>query len=1607
MNEVFSEKKTFGNEAFKITKLKVVVERMLESCGTAASERMLDPEASNPETCKVTVCVAPESGMRAGAPACLRTYKTDTNGLPDCTIAEAICSSFAVSGLFKPMDVVEPGGIKSTYVGLSSFNPMDQLLDEATHLFQNGHLACVVSIGAAQKQASATECERVAQSMLVRFMNRPDHYFRLSVSQGMENIKTIDWERRSEGTAHARSYLSVSENDDIIGKIARAVLKKNKGVPTMHLRKLQLWKHTLYLSDQMFVLIGGSIPEASSITHTIKLCPPPSSLFVGRGDLLSRIGRCLGDIQGQRVCVVHGLGGVGKTQLALKYVETHANDHNHIFYVDCTSKHTIEADLKRIALAKNVGDCANDALAWLARLQERWLIVYNNADDTSMNLRGYFPSCSHGSILITTRNRGMVSLARGVDANCQVSSMSEDEAKELLATAAGLAEGVGTPGVALVELLGRFPLAIVQAGAYVQTNMCSIQEYLEMYQTSRGQILEDYASEVQKADDYELTVYATWQVSYRRLSPLAKQLYCHLSFIHHDHITENIFRFAVLGLKDEPHPLPPTDEETKIEGMTAEFLANFTRLVDGTWDKAVFLRTLKDLTSYSLITYDEANRSYSIHPLVQQWTRTVIAHPDTTCGCVAFLLASSVTSGRKTEDYAHHRMLLNHVDRLPDSEKLKPRLAWRLNRVYADNGRAKDEERLVKAEYEANLRALGRDNPYTLNSMENLAVTYSSQGRLGEAEELEQEVVEIKRRLWGNEDPTTLHTMGNLALTYWKQGRLGEAEVLQREVLEMRKQVLGDEDPSTLEVMGNLGATYSSQGRWAEAEVLQREVVAGRKRISGNEHPGTLREMGNLAATHWSQGRWGEAEVLQVEVVEVRKRVSGDKHPDTLHAMENLAMTYLRQGRWDEAEALQRKMLEVRKQVSGDEHPDTLMATGNLAETYWNQERFEEAEVLQRAVVAVRKQISGAEHPDTLVQMGNLAMTCLSQGQWGEAEVLLREVLEAGRRTSGGEHPATLRAMGNLAATYGEQGRWGEAEVLEREVVELWKRVSGDEHPSTLIAMGNLATTYSRQGRWREAEVLEREAAEVRKRVWGSEHPDTLIAMENLAMTYSRQGQWGQAEVLQREVLEARRRVSGNEHRETLHAMGHLASTYSEQGRWGEAEVLQQEMLEARKKVLGDKHTDTLVAMGNLAVTYLRQGRWGEAEALLREVVEVRKRVSGDAHPATLSAMGKLAMTYLNQGQWGEAEELQQEVAEVTKRVSGDEHPDTLIEVVNLARIYSDQGRWEEAEVLLREVVEIRKRVSGDAHPDTLTAIGNLAATYADQGRWREAEMLQREVVEVRKRVSGDKHPETLTAIGNLATTYLQQERWEEAEVLEREAVEVWRRVSGDEHPDTLISMVNLAVAYLNQGRWREAEVLQREVVVVSRRVSGNEHPDTLSAMGNLASIYWNQGRWDEAEVLQQEVVEVRKRMSGNEHPSTLLAMGNLARTYSDQGRHEEAEVLLREVVEVGERVWGNAHPYTLGWTRCLEGIRRHLAQSDMPPATLSAVADPLAWLLETSRLDTVQATETSDNAQSKREGRMPPAFHDRQYLMLWSFLVSHLLFLLCYSFWSVPPDPV
>jgi hypothetical protein len=168
-------------------------------------------------------------------------------------------------------------------------------------------------------------------------------------------------------------------------------------------------------------------------TTGVKICPAPTPVFTGQETKVEKVESCIlcGDKQ-RCVFVLHGLGGAGKTQIALRTIEKTRDMWTDIVYVDATSRETTISSLEGFAIAKKIGKTYNDTIQWLGNQRERWLMMFDNADDPLLEINDFFPSGNNGSILITSRVADMALLARGRSSDCHVSSMEPEDALELL-----------------------------------------------------------------------------------------------------------------------------------------------------------------------------------------------------------------------------------------------------------------------------------------------------------------------------------------------------------------------------------------------------------------------------------------------------------------------------------------------------------------------------------------------------------------------------------------------------------------------------------------------------------------------------------------------------------------------------------------------------------------------------------------------------------------------------------------------------------------------------------------------------------------------------------------------------------------------------------------------------------------------------------------------------------------------------------------------------------------------------------------------------------------------------------------------------------------------
>jgi hypothetical protein len=290
-----------------------------------------------------------ENTTRASMPTLLRTYSVEENQIPDCSILEAACATCATPGLFKSFNIDEPGGLGMGYFdgGLGNNNPAERLLVEANQVFPDQYVASVVSIGAGQAHtiklperttlhrilpikpteaviAMTKDCERTSEAMEARFKPAPGVYFRLNVDQGTQAIGASDWEKISEAVSHARAYLSLVETGKRVDHAVKALEAQKPVVSTRHLSTSLVASIYIIAKTEAASVAAGEIHIAESRKYVVKECPPPSPIFIGQVKALAGIERCLlGSPSGQCVFVIHGLGGSGKTQIALKFVDLH------------------------------------------------------------------------------------------------------------------------------------------------------------------------------------------------------------------------------------------------------------------------------------------------------------------------------------------------------------------------------------------------------------------------------------------------------------------------------------------------------------------------------------------------------------------------------------------------------------------------------------------------------------------------------------------------------------------------------------------------------------------------------------------------------------------------------------------------------------------------------------------------------------------------------------------------------------------------------------------------------------------------------------------------------------------------------------------------------------------------------------------------------------------------------------------------------------------------------------------------------------------------------------------------------------------------------------
>jgi tetratricopeptide (TPR) repeat protein len=787
---------------------------------------------------------------------------------------------------------------------------------------------------------------------------------------------------------------------------------------------------------------------------TISNVPARNSQFIGRLALLEQIRQDLARTS-QRLLVVRGIGGVGKTQLAVEYTYRYAAAYDLVWWIPAEEPVQARAALAALAerldlpRSKDLNQTARAAILALEDSELRWLLVFDNADHPSA-VRAVLPA--RGDVIVTTRTLGWSRLGTVVE----VDVFERPESVELLCQRGS---GIGPAEADLLAArLGDLPLALEQVAAVQSATGMSVPDYLRLFAEHVGDLL---ATQPPAEYPTNVAAFVTLAVdSLRARAPAAAQL---------------LELFAFLGSEPVPVSLLRTGRDANVEPPLGRALYEFD-FID---------RVVSQLVRYGVARLEPRGERIQVHRLVRSVLREQLAPEDadrireTTH---RLLGAANPGNAEDPRTWALHAEIGPHL--IPSDavhSKVMPARHAVVDQVRYLERRGEYEEsmrlgRLAVEAWSAPAEAggLGSEHDLTLRAIRDLANAMRALGSYDNARQITEEALGRLRVSpdHGEDHPTTLDLAGAVGIYLRLTGGYREALAMDRDVVDRRRRIAGDSESATLRAMGNLAVSLRVNGMFAEAYSVDLQAREAYVQLLGPDHPRTLLAASNLARDLFDLGRYADSLALIDEILPHQVGLHGINHEYVLRSTRLKAITLRRLGRRREAVALARTNFRGSDTTVGPNHENTLLSMMSYANALRSVKDLVGARTIAAEALARYRAAFGPRNPVTLAVATNFTIILRALGDRNEAHSIDQLTLRELRQAAGDDHPYTLAAMAGLATDRALNHEVASAMAVSQDLLKRASESLGPDHPSTLGFSANLGLDLIAAGSAEDGEEL-------------------------------------------------------------------------------------------------------------------------------------------------------------------------------------------------------------------------------------------------------------------------------------------------------------------------------------------------------------------------------------------------------------------------------------------------------------------------------------------------------------------------------------------------------
>ena len=735
------------------------------------------------------------------------------------------------------------------------------------------------------------------------------------------------------------------------------------------------------------------------------------SLFKGREEVLEKLHQALTADASAGTAIagraLHGLGGIGKTRLAVEYALQHEAEHSALLFVRADTPVQLDTSLAALAgpdiLDLPEKDAREDAVKIPAALgwceaHPGWLMILDNVDDAPAvaAVAKLLARLKNGKVVVTGRAGNFPASLRklelGVlDVAASVAFLMErtDDDRARSPDDAKLAQE-------LAGKLGGLALGLEQAGAYIATERIGFARYLQLWREKRTTVL-NWFDKTLMSYDHDTGLAATWATSVDRLTKDGRLLLERLAFL-------------------APEPVPDSLLDVAAPRDAEGFYARSAQA---------------NLFAYSLVsratveTGKAAQDGFVVHRLVQDFTRRSVSRSrreEAFEEALAWVNAAFVDDPQEVRNWPVLDALSPHalaVAKQADEATIALPAARIFNHLavllYA-KARYAEAEPLYRRALAIEEASLGSDHLIVAASLNNLASLLYSTSRFGEAESCYQRALAIDEASTGPDHPAVARDLNNLALLLRDTNRRAEAEPLYWRSLKILETSLGADHPDVAIRLNNLAILLRDSNRLEEAEPLTRRALAIDGGYFGPHHPNVARDLNGLAGLLGATKRYEEAEPLYWRALTISEASYGPDHPNVAVGLNNLAELFRATNRYGQAEPLYRRALTISEASYGLDHPIVATKLNNLALLLYVLDRLDEAEPLMRRALAIDEANYEPDHPDVARDLNSLAELLGTANRFNEAEPLFRRALAIAEASYGPDHPRTVMVRDNLIA---------------------------------------------------------------------------------------------------------------------------------------------------------------------------------------------------------------------------------------------------------------------------------------------------------------------------------------------------------------------------------------------------------------------------------------------------------------------------------------------------------------------------------------------------------------------------------------------------------------